>query len=93
MINLNYIFLCDFVELFTTVTHDYHNNKIRTLDLWIFGLIFLVLALFVAAAYYGYYTSKIMNMSCIHILIVPEIVLRYTKGAMKTIDNVLKSIS
>lgn len=93
MINLNYIFLCNFVELFTTVTHEYHNNKIRTLNLWIFGLMFLVLVMFVVATYYGYYTSQVMNMSCIHILIVPEIVLRYTKGAMKIIDNVLKSIS
>lgn len=71
---------------------DHHEEAIIYLGIVssIFSIVFVALIVFIVL--FAKNISRSMSRNCGKILVVPEIVLKNTKGAMKHIDNVLQAI-
>ena len=92
IINLKYIYLCKFFSDFERVTDSYHNDKIRLLLCITISIMLSLVALMVIIVWFSRRASRAMNRNCGRVLVIPELVLKSTKGAMKHIDIVLQSV-
>lgn len=92
VLNLKYIYLCNFFLNFESVTDSYHHHKINLLVSVTAGIIIFLLVVLVFIVYFAKHISTTMSKNCGRVLVIPEIVLKSTKGAMRHIDTVLQAV-